>query len=1362
MPYRVLLSILCLLCLTFSHGAQNTAKKIRKNEQKLQNHLLEGEIQKALRRIHVLEKEYQRHYQKRKKLAKLKLWKAQVLAAQLQEPMEIEKVLKQALKETNTIYGEKSKQVFEAYLIACKVSIKEKNLLKAKLYLDKCEELSNFVSVSSSKKLDLQLIRLTLWDQEGFYTESLARISATEKKKNRWSLSQSALLVSYKINAMVSRGDYKKALKIISSQIKWAKSKGLGGSTFMVDLLYLRGKCHRELDLPDEAMIAFEAAHSIALKTNYGFGYMPTITTLDELTSKLSNIYMHLSFFNNELKINKRFAKAVEKNIGVSKIMLLNNKLNEIKLYINNGEYHDAKLEFENLAGKINKEHTSFIILSKYLEIKFDIYDFEGNYKQAQNTVEEVIVLYDSIFESDSPVLHTWKLIKAELQFMLTDELVDAYNTFHESFTKHLDKEFLPSHVFHIHYSNILIGFMLELGHLKEAETLSRKTLNQVTSYYEPEDIIVARQYNTHASLQFRLGNIVQTRTNLDRATKYNQLGDSFKILVNVNILEGEYKDARKNLNRALEILEIDDLSSSEHVNFATLSMHYGYYDEVEYDLNEAVRGTKSLFGTESRFLIPIYNKYIELYLMQGNFRLVDKYCNYSLEISKRVYGEKSIQFSEALILQGKYYTEIGNYEKAVSNYLQALEIQNKDYPSENIHIANTLQLLALSDYKLHKNKQTEYLLRKSKKIVAIKAGKQNNYYADILYNMAAFYIETNKLDKAHSYIDEATKIWQNYDLKLKKSEKYAKLKSLSGLLNFRQRNYKRAERDYLASEKFYVNTFGETHPKSLHVKSQLAKIYYLQGAIDESINTIRETTKEYLKYIKNFNFLSEKERTAYWNVIKDDFEFFKSVAFDHYTDKPELCGDVYNDLLITKGLLLNSAKQLRHAISSSSDPVIKEDFENWQDKRQELVNLQFSQRKDNKSERERQIKVLTKEVEQLEKNLNAFEGFNQNKNRKRSWQDVRDALKHNEYAIEITRYRYFNHDFSDSVIYAALIIDRKTLNHPRLVLFPDGKMMETKHYSYYNNTAKNNIENKKSHDVFWKPIENKLKRNCKVYLSSEGIYTQINLEILPKNGQYVFDKFTIIPVTNTADILIRKKHNNTDNSIAVFADVSFYARYSVASRRDIQSLAGTIKEGRFIKNIASKKGWKADLFTKLEASEEKLKSLENPGMLHIASHGYFKETKKNQTKSELVYSGTTLTEDPMLNSGILLKGSGDYFETGKFIGDDGILTAKEASNLHLKNTFVVLSACETGKGKIEIGEGVLGLQRSFMVAGARKIIMSLFRVSDKITTEFMQLFYTHYLGGKSDRESFNLAKMEIRKKFKSPIYWGAFVMIGN
>ena len=137
---------------------------------------------------------------------------------------------------------------------------------------------------------------------------------------------------------------------------------------------------------------------------------------------------------------------------------------------------------------------------------------------------------------------------------------------------------------------------------------------------------------------------------------------------------------------------------------------------------------------------------------------------------------------------------------------------------------------------------------------------------------------------------------------------------------------------------------------------------------------------------------------------------------------------------------------------------------------------------------------------------------------------------------------------------------------------------------------------------------------------------------------------------------------------------------------------------------------------------------------------------------------------NPLLMSGLMLTGATkSLLGYNSEEGENGILTALEASTLNLENTeLVILSACETGKGEIKVGEGVYGLQRAFQVAGAKATIMSLWKVDDEATQLLMEKFYHFWIESGSKTEAFRKAQLEVRKKYPSPYYWGAFVMMGE
>jgi CHAT domain-containing protein len=184
-------------------------------------------------------------------------------------------------------------------------------------------------------------------------------------------------------------------------------------------------------------------------------------------------------------------------------------------------------------------------------------------------------------------------------------------------------------------------------------------------------------------------------------------------------------------------------------------------------------------------------------------------------------------------------------------------------------------------------------------------------------------------------------------------------------------------------------------------------------------------------------------------------------------------------------------------------------------------------------------------------------------------------------------------------------------------------------------------------------------------------------------------------------------------------------------------TLSGTGAEIKKISDLFKKNKLQSTSYTKSSASEDNLKALDNksPQILHIATHGYFLPALPgNFNQKDIAYSNPfNSSENPLLRTGLVLAGANYAWSGRKPIEgvEDGIATAYEISQLNLSNTeLVVLSACETGLGDIKGSEGVYGLQRAFRMAGAKKLIVSLWQVPDKETAELMTAFYSYWMKG--------------------------------
>ena len=181
-------------------------------------------------------------------------------------------------------------------------------------------------------------------------------------------------------------------------------------------------------------------------------------------------------------------------------------------------------------------------------------------------------------------------------------------------------------------------------------------------------------------------------------------------------------------------------------------------------------------------------------------------------------------------------------------------------------------------------------------------------------------------------------------------------------------------------------------------------------------------------------------------------------------------------------------------------------------------------------------------------------------------------------------------------------------------------------------------------------------------------------------------------------------------------------------------------------------------------ASEKQFKDIckSCPSILHIASHGfYIPELKRSKVPYYNRYD-TTLLNDNLFYSGLVLAGGQDSWNNSTFNieANDGILSSFEISRLNLRKTdLVVLSACETGIGDFSY-DGIIGLQRAFKYAGVNSIIMSLWKVDDAATSLLMVNFFHNYLETGSKECAFREAQRIVRKKFQDPYYWASFILL--
>ncbi|HYQ16250.1 MAG TPA: CHAT domain-containing protein, partial [Polyangiaceae bacterium] len=278
--------------------------------------------------------------------------------------------------------------------------------------------------------------------------------------------------------------------------------------------------------------------------------------------------------------------------------------------------------------------------------------------------------------------------------------------------------------------------------------------------------------------------------------------------------------------------------------------------------------------------------------------------------------------------------------------------------------------------------------------------------------------------------------------------------------------------------------------------------------------------------------------------------------------------------------------------------------------------------------------------------------------------------------------------------------------------------------------------------------------------------------------GKYLLEQYEVDYLTSGRDLLHLSALQSARSAPVVLGNPDFDSGANAAAapaaagqrsgdlaRARFSPLPGTEQEIQAIQKLLSD----SRLYTGSGASKSVLQGLQAPLVLHVATHGFFLDTQHAGTKNsrglELDLGDSDLpqkpptAENPLIRSGIALSGANDKASVS------GILTALEASNIDLDGTrLVVLSACETGLGQVEMGDGVYGLRRALLVAGSQTQVMSLWKVDDNATRDLMIGFYDKLREGRGRGESLRQVqlKMLASKEYAHPYFWAAFIPSGN
>jgi CHAT domain-containing protein/tetratricopeptide (TPR) repeat protein len=848
--------------------------------------------------------------------------------------------------------------------------------------------------------------------------------------------------------------------------------------------------------------------------------------------------------------------------------------------------------------------------------------------------------------------------------------------------------------------------------------------------------------------------------------------------------------DADRDYRTALSLLvnapgpEYESFVGRIYAGMAQAEMLKGNFEIAEQLFTKAIDVYKRTVGVEGADYANVINDLGNLYKETGKYSESEKFLTDAATLRKNVFGEYHTSYGLSLNNLASLYEQMGDYRRAADMYSQSYEIFHSALGEYHPLIATSLNNYAGLYWKVGEYENAYKFYLHALAICERVFGKEHDRYVSTLSNLANVCRLMRNFDKAEEFNTQCLEIRKRTQGTSHIDYAYS-LNNLA-LAKMDKKQYAEAESYFLQAMQIFKQRLGVNHKNVAVCANNLGVLYFKQKNPEQASRYLKQSLDISLKSIDNvFPAISDKEKMLFYRTMKDDFEFFNFFASQSST-VPGIVADVYNNTIATKALLLNASNKVRKRILSSNDAPLIQLYNEWREKKNRMAQV-WQMTAEEKMKNHIDEAALDAEVNALEKKLSASsELFASNYNKTRyTWKDIQRKLKPGEAAVEIIRFRNFNFEFTDTARYAAIIV-KSTSSLPEMVLFENGNFMEQKAISFYKKSIKYNSEDTKSYNYFWAPIASKLTGITKVFFSPDGVYNQLSINSLynADTKKFVMDEVEVQQVTNTKDILSLPRSAAVRNAVMVgFPDYKTLPNDGSSAVDDaipqmsdsvrsemgnlISSLPGTLSEVNKIGAIFKSKNIPLESAIGVSASEAFLKKIKSPSVLHIATHGFFlADVEKNTDGTRGGFMGqdpVKVQEHPLLRSGILLAGAQKTVDGVHSHGEDGILSAYEAMNLNLDNTqIVVLSACETGLGEVQNGEGVYGFQRALIIAGAQTVVMSLWKVNDQVTQELMVLFYQYWMNGMSKRAAFLEAQKKVREQHPEPSLWAPFIFIGD
>jgi CHAT domain-containing protein/Tfp pilus assembly protein PilF len=838
---------------------------------------------------------------------------------------------------------------------------------------------------------------------------------------------------------------------------------------------------------------------------------------------------------------------------------------------------------------------------------------------------------------------------------------------------------------------------------------------------------------------------------------KHARYATALGSLASVDQEMGSYTEAGLLYREALEIRK--QVLGEKHPDYlmglnalATLHLKTGEYDKAEPLLQKALRIRKGMGGEKHpEYALSLHNL-ARLYQDRGDLIRAESLFQQALAIAQEALGENHPSCAVILNSLASLYQSLGDYPKAESLLQKAVRIHRQTLGEMHPSYAASLQNLAVLYCELDDTDRARSLYEQTRKIHRETLGERHPVYATTLSALGLLYRTLGDYKKAEPLLRQALEITQQA-LGEKHPSFTTRLNNLAVLLQL-QGEPARAEPLFSKALQLDKERVGDKHPDYAIKLSNLAAVCDDLGQYDRADSLFQESIRLSRANLELAAAMqSERQQLALLRILRYQLDCY--LLPQPRANRP--IERLYEHVLAWKGNV--SLRQYRQRVTRQH-PELARDFAELDRISSRLAALALAPPQPEKQEaRRRQIQEWTEEKERLEVQLarrsRAFEQV-------RQWQHLTPAqlqalLPPDTALLDFLVYTRYRPSRCQHL--AAFVVRRDRVL--RVELGPTRHIKEA--LASWRLALQRRFRTRGDDDLavavrrlIWQPLEEHLQGARLVLISPDGDLARVPFAALPgkQKDSYLLQEqaIAVVPVPQLLPELLARRDGQDpgEPSLLLVGDVRYdsiadggmVVDSRMAARRSADalfrwsSLPNTRVEIEAIAE-AFRRGSERGALTQLcqaEATETAVRR-QAPAhrYLHFATHGYFAPGQLRSALTEVSRSeapdavnlfnrGGLAGFHPGLLSGLVLAGANQPVDMTR---SDGILTALEVQTMDLTGVeLATLSACETGLGEVAGGEGLLGLQRAFQVAGARSVVAGLWQVDDAATRQLMVQFY--------------------------------------